>query len=91
MTSHELKQKLQETLQLPMSGINTLMESVAETIGDFVKDSDEVAIPGFGTFSPVKYDERVTTDLDTAQMILMPPSIEVMFKPSVVIRKRFIG
>ena len=91
MTPQQLKQQLQQTLQLPEDKIDSLMESMTETIKDYVKDLDEVAIPGFGTFAPVKYDEQISVDSESGEMKLLPPSVVVEFKPSVVVRKKFIG
>ena len=91
MTSQQLNQQLQQSMKLPEDKIDLLMTSMAETIKNFIKELDEVAIPGFGTFAPIKYDERINTDSESGEMSLLPPSIEVEFKPSVVVRKRFIG
>ena len=90
MTSQQLNQQLQQSMKLPEDKIDLLMTSMAETIKNFIKELDEVAIPGFGTFAPIKYDERIS-DSESGEMSLLPPSIEVEFKPSVVVRKRFIG
>ena len=90
MTSQQLNQQLQQSMKLPEDKIDLLMTSMAETIKNFIKELDEVAIPGFGTFAPIKYDERISHS-ESGEMSLLPPSIEVEFKPSVVVRKRFIG
>lgn len=48
---------------------------------------DSIAVPGFGTFQPVKLNEHVTTD-DAGNSIIMPPSITLQFKESIVLRKK---
>ena len=59
---------------------------VIDALGDFCAQGDSVAIPGFGTFQSVKTDEHIDTDNEGRRM-LIPPSITVEFKSSVVLRK----
>ena len=44
-------------------------------------NENNVAIPGFGTFEGVKHDESVVRDLTSGRNMLLPPSIELRFKP----------
>ncbi len=74
MTTQQLKQDLQKALNLSEEEIDSLTASLADCIGEYMKSLDEVAIPGFGTFSSVKYDERVDVDPHTGEMSLLPPS-----------------
>ncbi|MDE5810877.1 MAG: HU family DNA-binding protein, partial [Muribaculaceae bacterium] len=38
-------------------------------------EGNSIAIPGFGTFSPVKVGEEIVNDLATGSKLLLPPSI----------------
>ena len=49
---------------------------------------DSIAIPGFGTFATVKTDESIVTDAESGRRTLVPPSIRMIFQPSVVLRKK---
>lgn len=49
---------------------------------------DSIAIPGFGTFEPVKEDERIQNDLSTGKRLLLPPEITVQFKSSALLRRK---
>lgn len=49
-----------------------------------------VAIPGFGTFAPVKTDEFIENTAD-GKRYLIPPSIKLEFKTSVLLRKKLLG
>lgn len=67
--------------------IGPLVEALASTIVDICSEMDSVAIPGFGTFQPVKQLERTETD-SNGRRLLLPPSITLTFKESVVLRKK---
>lgn len=74
--------------------INTLSRScsmdtkrtgvLAEALKDIIVRSlinmDDVAIPGFGTFSAVKTNEYVAIDPVTGQRMLMPPSVKASLR-----------
>lgn len=62
------------------------IKAIADVLGELCAQGDSVAIPGFGTFQSVKTDEHVRTD-DDGHRMLVPPSITVEFKSSVVLRK----
>lgn len=51
-------------------------------------NENNVAIPGFGTFEGVKHDESVVRDLASGRNMLLPPSIELQFKPGGMLRKK---
>ncbi len=57
---------------------------------EFCCELDAVAIPGFGTFTPEKNDERIVTDAN-GKSFLLPPSIELKWRPSVMLRKQFLS
>lgn len=62
------------------------LEALTGAITDFCKEIDAVAIPGFGTFQPVKKDEQVIAD-ESGRRTLLPPSVSVEFKSSIILRK----
>lgn len=62
------------------------IEAIVKTLGELCGGLDAVAVPGFGTFQPVKTDERVITSADGSRTLL-PPAINVEFKSSVLLRK----
>lgn len=69
-----------------VTAIEAEIKAIVDALGDFCAQGDSVAIPGFGTFQSVKTDEHIAT-ADDGSRLLMPPAIEVEFKPSVVLRK----
>ena len=64
--------------------------AMVDTLLEYCSNLDGVAIPGFGTFTPVKSDERIVKDSD-GKTFLLPPSIELKWRPSVMLRKHFVS
>ena len=60
------------------------------TLLNYCSNLESVAIPGFGTFTPIKSDERIVKDAD-GKSFLLPPSIELKWRPSVMLRKHFVS
>lgn len=67
--------------------LDRFTKALVEALAGFAADPASVAIPGFGTFAPVKTPEHITTAADGRTM-LNPPSVAMTFIPSVVLRKR---
>ncbi|MDE5688439.1 MAG: HU family DNA-binding protein [Paramuribaculum sp.] len=62
------------------------LEALTGVITDFCKEMDAIAVPGFGTFQPIKNDEKIIVD-DSGKRTLMPPSVSIEFKSSIILRK----
>ncbi len=65
-----------------------MAEALADIIKQTVAATDSVAIPSFGTFTGVKHDESVSTDLTTGKRMLLPPQITIEFTPAAMLRKK---
>lgn len=76
---------------IPDEKKDELRDALVKAITGFCKNGDSVAIPGFGTFVAEKHDEEIVNDQVTGQRLLLPPSIDMKFKASVVLKKRFVG
>lgn len=88
MNNNSFTTDLATKMALDEKSVDTLINALAGAIESFCTDMDAVAIPGFGTFQPIKNDESLETDSTTGRRILLPPSIRVEFKPSVILRKQ---
>ena len=66
----------------------TLIDALGKLMTELGSDLDSMAVPGFGTFTPVKTDETVVTDPATGTRTLMPPAITMQFQPSILLRKK---
>lgn len=88
MESKQLVSIVSQKLSREPKDINALIEALAATLREKCGNMDSVAIPGFGTFVPVKEEEKISTDLSTGKRILLPPQISLSFQPSVILRKK---
>lgn len=66
----------------------TLTDALGKLMTELGSDLDAMAVPGFGTFTPVKTDETVMVDPATGSRTLMPPAITMEFQPSILLRKK---
>lgn len=90
MTQDELINLLAEKEGVSPSVTGLMVKTVAECIADNCRRMYAVAIPGFGTFQPQKSDERIVVDKSGARTLL-PPEISLLFRSSVLLRKKLLG
>ncbi|MDE5744093.1 MAG: HU family DNA-binding protein [Paramuribaculum sp.] len=86
MDTKELVSSLSNATGQSCEEISLKINSVAKILKNFCKDLDAIAVPGFGTFQPVKEDEIVVAD-ENGKNTLLPPVVEVTFKSSIILRK----
>ena len=91
MNLTELKVLLAEKLSCSTEESDVMLSAIIQTLKEYAKNLDSVAIPGFGTLSCAKIDEHIVENTQTAQAILTPPQIKLSFKTSVVLKKKFVG
>lgn len=65
----------------------TLLHALNQALKQHCGDLDSVAIPAFGTFEPIKRDEQIVIDRSTGRKVLLPPVVELTFKPAAKLRK----
>ena len=85
------KQFISELSQKSGTDQKATQELSKEAFGalvDILCSGDSAAIPGFGTFSTVKENERIGKDLSTGKTYLFPPHIEIAFTPSEKLKKQ---
>lgn len=86
----KLISSLAEHYGLTADECKTRLSVLSNVITGLCADLDSVAIPGFGSFQPVKHEEKLVADA-TGRRFLVPPCIKVGLKSSVVLRKKFVG
>lgn len=91
MDNSHIIEKLSSEFDYNSEEASLLLKEFVCAVRGFCNDLDAVAIPGFGTFQPIKTDEYITTNETTGKRTLMPPVVEVTLKSSVVLRKKLIG
>lgn len=75
---------------IEQSSCKEIETAMVGTLLDYCSNLEAVAIPGFGTFMPIKSDERIVKDAE-GKSFLLPPSIELKWRPSVMLRKHFVS
>lgn len=65
----------------------TLLDALAKSLLQYCGELNTVAVPSFGNFEPVKHDEQIITDRSTGRKMMLPPEIELTFKPAGKLRK----
>lgn len=88
MDEIDFPQLLSEKMNLDRKTVDTLLESLSKVLLDSVESMTSVAIPSFGTFTPVKYKEEIRTDLSTGKRMMFPPHIDMEFQPAASLRKK---
>lgn len=88
MDNTTLVASLSTDLRRPRHDIEALVGGLASALRDALVDGDTVLLPGFGTFTTVKEDEKVVDDLDRGGSVLLPPAITIQFNPSTLLRRK---
>lgn len=88
MDSNTLNQFVADSIATDKPTVEALMESFAKVITDSAASMTSIAVPSFGSFVPVKYDEEIKSDLSTGKKMLFPPQIVIEFQPAASLRKK---
>lgn len=87
MDTKNLIQALSVSLGEDRHRVGAMLNALASVIEDSAVSLNRVAIPSFGSFETVKYDEEIVTDRVTGQRTMLPPQINVEFIPAAMLRK----
>lgn len=87
MDNKNLNTQIAKTLGVDLKTVSDMNAAFAESLKDFALQLDSVSIPGFGSFIATKTPEKIITGNDGKRRLL-PPSITLSFRTSVVMRKR---
>lgn len=71
---------------IPVARLQVLNSALVADLASVASALDSVAIPGFGTFEGEKNNETIVES--EGRRVLTPPSLSIVFKPSVVLRKK---
>lgn len=69
-----------------INDVENLFDGLANVMKENLVEMNSIALPGFGTFSPVKKDEHV--EEENGKSILYPPEITVEFSSSALLRRK---
>lgn len=88
MENKQFTKILAERTGRPAADVEALVEGLSTVIRESCADMDTVAVPTFGTFTPVKHEEEIVDDLFTGKRMLLPPEITLEFMPSARLQNR---
>lgn len=64
-----------------------LLDALVKSLLQHCGELDSIAIPSFGNFESVKHNEQIVSDRSSGHRILLPPEIELTFRPAGKLRK----
>ncbi len=88
MDNNAVVNELSKSMGRDAKDIAALLDGITAIMREKLSAMDSIAIPGFGTFEPVKEDERIQNDLSPGKRLLLPPEITVQFKSSALLRRK---
>ena len=88
MDNKKLVETVAANLGRSPKDVSKLLESFAGILRTRCSDLDSVVVPGFGTFEPMKRNERVMLQPSTGRRMLVPPKITLGFKVSNVLKTK---
>jgi DNA-binding protein HU-beta/integration host factor subunit alpha len=68
--------------------VDALLKGLASALCAHCAESQSVALPGFGVFTPVMHQEEVVIDRSTGRRMLLPPVVELTFCPATRLRNQ---
>jgi len=88
MNNKEFTAELSRRLGRNTKETATLMTALISEMSAQLGEDNAVSIQGFGTFEVRKRVEHVVVNPSTRQRMLVPPKMEVKFKPSATIKDK---
>lgn len=88
MEHKQFRKVLAESTGQSTADTDALIDALSVVLRRVGSDLDAVAVPSFGTFNVVKYDEEISRDLSTGRSMLMPPEIKLEFTPSAALMRK---
>lgn len=68
--------------------VSSLCRGLADVVGETLAQGDSLIVPSFGSFEPKKREEHVALHPATGRKILIPPKLQVVFRPATVLRNK---
>lgn len=88
MNNKEFTTELSRRLGLSVKEISNLVASFNKEVAQHLGNEDQISIQGFGTFEVKKKLEHIVVNPSSRQRMLVPPKMEVKFKPSAVLKDK---
>lgn len=88
MNNKELIAELSRRTGRSLKETGTLVTALVSEIAVQLANENQINIQGFGVFDVKKKLERVILNPSTRQRMLVPPKMEIKFKPSATIKDK---
>ena len=88
MNNKELIAELSRRTGRNVKETSTLVTALVSEIAIQLAEENSINVQGFGVFDVKKKLERVTVNPSTRQRMLVPPRMEIKFKPSTLIKDK---
>lgn len=88
MDAKTLTAELARRLDREPQEIGALCEELGALMGENLAEGDSIVVPQFGSFEPKKREERVAMHPSTGRRILVPPKLQVVFRPASILRNK---
>lgn len=88
MNNKEFTTELSRRMGINAKEAANLVSALNAEISTQLEDENQISIQGFGTFEVKKKLEHIVVNPSTRQKMLVPPKMEIKFKPSPIIKDK---
>lgn len=88
MDAKTFSTELSGRLGLTPHEVANLCHDLADVMGEVLAQGDSLIVPSFGSFEPKKREEHVALHPSTGCKILVPPKLQVVFRPATNLRSK---
>lgn len=88
MNNKELIAGMSARLGKSPKDVQQMVSAFVTEMASHLSEDDSLAIQGFGTFEVKKKLERIVTNPNTKQKMLVPPRLALSFKPSLMLKDK---
>lgn len=89
MTHEDLIQEIAQRLNWTKEKVSESLSATVDILNENISEGNVVSVVNFGMFDTIKTNEHICHDIETDERTLIPPKIEVIFKPSSAIKSNF--
>jgi len=88
MNNKEFITELSKRLELSNKDVSNLISAFNKEMAHHLEQEEQISIQGFGTFDVKKKLEHVVVNPSTRQRMLVPPKMDIKFKPSTILKDK---
>lgn len=88
MNNKEFTTELTRRLGLTSKEVTNLISALNAEVSIHLENEDSINIQGFGSFEVKKKLEHVVVNPSSRQRMLVPPKMEIKFKPSAILKDK---